>query len=343
VSPPLRSGNNAPGSILRDNAITLDLRQPPTREALGFTDGRNDRSYQQESGKPEIATTVVLPTGTLRVPAFVVSADGDDFTPAGRANPRPPRRIVVERVFGSAAAAADSLTADAALLGLDRDDLSALLFRVGRGTPPAMPQQGTLAGLVRDRLAAAVTVIGHEDPSVQVNYTFTIDEFHNPAVDKVVHDGVFGIDLTRRPSRADLAFRDTYSVALVKAPPAGSLTARVTLPGGILQRPVTGVTSTSTATGVDDPTGTGEPRQTTLALVPRGVDDAERALRADAAVLGLDPAAVDAVFAGAPGSHVTRTLAGHGTAVYDVAAVVEVTLGQPGVFAAGITYRFTYR
>ena len=342
VSPPLRSGNNAPGSVLRENAITLDLRHPPTRADLGFPAGRNDRAYQQEAGKPPIATTVVLPTGTLRAPAFVVSATGDDFTPAGRGNPRPPQRITVERVFGTAAEAADSLTADAALLGLDRADLEALLFRVARGTPPAVPQQGTLAGLVRDRLAVSVDVIGHEDPTVQVNYTFTINEYHNPAIDKVVHDGVLDIDLTRRPSRADLAFRDTYSLALVKAPPGGTLTARLSLPGGILQRAVTSVTSSSTAAGVEDPTGTAAPRGTDLALVPAGVADAERVLRADAGPLGLDAAAVDALFAGRPGTHVRRTLAGRGTAVYQVAAVVEVTLGQPGAFAAGITYRFSY-
>lgn len=343
MSQPLRSGNTAPGSILRDNTITLDLRHPPTRADLGFTEGRNQRAYQREAGQPPISTTVELPTGTLRAPAFVVSADGDDFTPAGRQNPRPPRRIVVERVFGTAAEAADSLTADAALLGLDRADLAALLFRVAHGRPPAMPQRGTLDGLVRDRLAVSVDVIGHEDPSVQVNYTFTVDEFHSPAIDKVVHDDVFGIDLTRRPSRADLALQDSYSLAVVKAPPRGTLTARLALPGGVLHRAVTSVTSASTAAGVADPAGTGPPRRTDLALVASGVADAERVLRADAGLLGLDPGAVDAVFAGTPGTHVRRTLTGHGTAVFEVAAVVEVTLGQPGGFAAAISYRFSYR
>jgi hypothetical protein len=339
----LRSDNNEPGSILRDNSITLDLRHPPTRADLGFTDGRNFRAYQQEAGKPPIATTVVLPTGTLRVPAFIVNADVNDFTPAGAQNPRPPQRIIVERVFGIAAEAADSLTADAAQLGLDRAELETLVLRVARGTPPAMPQRGNLAGLVRGWLAASVDVIGHEDPSVQVNYTFTINEYHNPAIDKVVHDGVFGIDLTRRPSRADLAFRDTYSVAEVKVPPRGTLTARLTLPGGVLQRAVTSVVSSTTAVGVDDPAGAGEPRQTTLSLVATGVAEAERTLRADAGLLGLDPGAVDAVFAGEPGSHVKRTLAGRSTPMYEVAAVVEVTLGQPGAFGANVSYRFSYR
>jgi hypothetical protein len=338
----LRSGNNAPGSILRDNAITLDLRHPPTRADLGFTEGRNFRSYQRETDQP-ISTTVLLPTGTFRAPAFIVSADANDFTPAGTQNPRQPERIIVERVFDTAAKAADSLTADAALLGLDRAELETLALRVAHGTPPAMPQRGNLTGLAHDWLAVAVDVIGHEDPSVQVNYTFTINEFHNPAIDKVVHDGVFGIDLTRRPSRADLAFRDTFSLAEVRVPPRGRLAARLTLPGGVLQRPVTSVVSSSTTGAVTDPAGTGEPRQTTLSLLATGVADAERTLRADAALLGLDAAAVDAVFAGEPGRHVKQTLPGQRTPVYQAAAVVEVTLGQPGAFAANLSYRFTYR
>jgi hypothetical protein len=343
VSPSLRSGNTAPGSVLHGNAITLDLRHPPTRAELGFPEGRNHRSYQQESGQPPIDTTVLLPTGTLRATAFVVSADGNDHTPAGTRNPRSPERIVVEREFGSAADAADSLTADATLLGLDRAELVALLSRVALGHPPAVPQHGTLDGLVAGWLAISVDVIGHEEPAVQVNYVFTINEYRNPAVDKVVHGDVLALALTRRPSRADLAFRDTYSLAVVKAPPRGSLTVRLALPGGALQREVGSVISSSTGPGVDDPAGTGEPRQTTLALVPSGAADAERILRADADLLGLDPAAVDAVFAGPPGSHVRQTLAGQGTPVYRVDAVVEVTLGQAGAFAASIGYRFSYR
>jgi hypothetical protein len=337
----LRSGNDAPGSILRGNAITLDLRRPPTRADVGFTEGRNDRSYQREG--PDLETTVLLPGGVLRAPAFVVSADGNDYTPAGRTQPRQPERIVVERVFGSAAEAADSLTADAALLGLDRADLALLLSRVDAGKPPAMPQHGSLRGFVHGWLAVSVDVIGQDDPSVQVNYVFTVHEYHNPAVDKVVHGGVFGIDLTRRPSRAELAFRDTYSVATVRAEPGAGLTAQLKLADGVLSRAVSDVTSTTTAPGVDDPAGAGQPRRTTLTLGPSSVAGAEHTLRTDAALLGLDPHAVEAVFAGSPGTFVSRTLTGDSTEVYAVSVKVEVTLGQPGGYAASLRYDLTYR
>jgi hypothetical protein len=341
---PNRSGSDAPGSILRDNTITLDLRHPPTRADLGFADGRNNRAYQRAAGDPEIATTVLLPTGTLRTPAFLVSADGNDYTPAGTHNPRQPELISVQRVFGSAAQAADSLTADAALLGLDRADLELLITRVEAGRPPkALPQQGTLTGFVRDWLSAQVDVIGHDDPSVQVNYTFAINVFHSPAIDKVVHDGVFGLDLTRQPSRADLALRDTYSLAILKQPPGGMLTARLTLPGGVLSRAVQEVESSSTDAGFEDPTGTGRPRQTQLFLEPSGAGDAERTLHADAALLGLDPRAIDAVFGGPPDQHVVRTLTGGSTNVYRITVRVDVTPGQPGRFAAALRYDITYR
>ena len=343
MSQPLRSGNTMPGSVLRDGAITLDLRRPPTRADLGFTEGRNERAYQQEPGAAPIAVTVELPTGTLALPAFVVSADGNDHTPAGARNPRPPERIVIERAFATAASARASLAADSALLELDRAERELLLARVAAGQPPALPQQGNLTGLVRGWLAASVDVIGHEDATVQINYTFTVNEYRNPAIDKVVHDGVFAIDLTRRPSRADLAFRDGYSLAEVRPAPRTELTARLALPGGILERAAAAVTSTTTSAGGTDPAGTGEPRQTAVSLPATGTHEAARTLRADAALLGLDPAAVRAVFAGAPGSHVKTTLPGRSTEVYTASAQVELTLGQPGPFAASLSYRFDYR
>lgn len=333
----------APPPVLRDNALTLDLRHPPTRADLGFTQGRNEHAYQREPGHPDIAVTALLPWGTLRTPAFVVNADGDDNTPAGQAQPRQPERIVVERAFDSAADAADSLTADAALLGLDRADLELVLARVDQGRPPALPQRGSLQGRVEGPLAVSVDVIGHEDPSVQVNYVFTLNEFHNPAVDKVVHDGVFALDLGRRPGRADLAFRDTYSLATIKPVPGQPLTAHVRLADGTIERRVSAVTSSTTATGASDPAGTGDPARTTLALVTSGVADAEHTLRADAPALGLDPHAVDAIFAGEPGTFVNRTLEGAHTPIYSVSVRVEVTLGQPGSYAAALRYDLTYR
>lgn len=345
MSRPLRSGNTEPGSILRDNTATIDLRHKPTRTDLGFRPGRNDRSYQREAGEPPIATTLRLPTGSLRIPAFVIAADAGDFTAAGEAVPRPPERIVVQRLFPTVDAATESLLADAAVLGLARPDVESLTTRVRTSLTTVLPQQGVLHGLVHGWLAASVEVIGYDDRTVGANYTFTIDEFHNDAIDRVVHEGVFPIDLTRTPSRAELAFRDTYPDTRVKPAWGKRLTAKLTLPGGVLTRPVTTVDST-TARGAGVPSSHGDPdrpSRTIVALAPTSVADLTEALRADAPALGIDPADVAAAFAASPGTHVRTTLHGRSTAVYDLEITVEATLGQPGRFAASARYRFTYR
>lgn len=335
----LRSGNSEPGSMVRDNTAVIDLRRPPTRAELGFRPGRNDRSYQRAGGGPAIVTRIELPTGTLSTQAFVITASGDDNTPAGGANPRPPQRIVVERVFSDVAAATSSLADDAVTLGLSRPGITSLMSRIA----PGSGQGGVLPGLVRDWLAVSVAVIGQDDRTVQVNYSFTVNEFHNAAIDDVVRDGVFDIDLTMRPSRADLAFRDTFSLASVQPAPGQRLVARITLPHGVLQREVHSVRSSTTAPDVIDPSGTGEPRQTTVTLPSSSVAGAERTLRDDAALLGLNPTDIEAAFRGERGTHVRMTLPGGSTPVYDIVAVVDATPGQPGNFAASVGYRFTYR
>jgi hypothetical protein len=335
----LRSGNNEPGSIVRDNTAIIDLRRPPTRAELGFRPGRNDRSYQRAGGKPAIVTRIELPTGTLSTPAFVITASGDDNTPAGTANPRPPERIVVERLFPDVAAATSSLADDAVTLGLSRTAITSLMSRIAAGAG----QGGVLPGLVQDWLAVSVAVIGQDDRTVQVNYSFTVNEFHNAAIDDVVRAGVFDIDLTTRPSRADLAFRDTFSLASVEPAPGQRLVARITLPRGVLQREVHSVRSSTTAPGVLDPLGTGEPRQTTVTLPSSSVASAERTLREDAAPLGLSLTDIEAAFGGERGTHVRMTLPGGSTPVCEITAIIDATPGQPGDFAASVGYRFTYR
>lgn len=325
VGASLRSGTTAPGSIVHDDKATIDLRRKPTREDLGFQPGRNDRSYQRGAGVDAIVTTVELPAGSLRIPAFVITADGGDFTSEA---PLPPRNIVVQRLFDTPGQALQSLIDDAPTLGLSQQDVEALLSRVAGTAGTPAPQQGVLEGLVQGWLAVYSEVIGYEDGTVGVNYTFTIDQFHNPAVDKVVHDGVFGVDLTHRPSRAELAFLDDLNVARVQPAWNETLSVRLTLPDGAIQRPVTSVDSTAT--------------QTVVSLVPSSIQDAQHMLAADAPVLGVEPSAVDAVFTGEPG-YVKTTLPGRTTTSYDITVTIDATLGQPGAFAAAVSYTFLYR
>ena len=339
----LRDPNNEPGSILHDNALTIDLRHKPTREDFGFQPGRNTRAYERPAGVDAITTTVELPTGRLRVPAFIVSADAGNMLAEDEINPRPPENIIVQRLFDDPAEVAPSLVADAKILGLKQTDIDLLLPRVTGSLHSGIPQSGVLNGLVRDWLAIWVEVIGYEDDNdIGVNYNFSIDRFHNPAIDKVVHGGIFGIDLTHRPSRADLAFRDTHNDARVAPAWDETLTVRLRLPDGVIERRVSSVDSSTTAGAVSDPRGVGEPRQTIVTLTSSGVPDAERILRADAKVLGIDPAEVDAFFTQPKGHH-KATLRGRTTAVAEIEVRLDANLGQPGAFAAGVDYVFTYR
>ncbi len=309
---------------MHDDKATIDLRHKPTREDLGFEPGRNDRSYQRGLGVDAIVTTVKLPTGSVRIPAFVITADGSDFVSS---TPLPPRNIVVQRLFDKPDQALQSLLADAPTLGFSRQDVKSLLSRVSSTIGTPAPQQGVLNGLVQDWLAIYAEVIGYEDGTVGVNYTFTIDQFHNPAIDKVVQDGVFSIDLTHRPSREELAFLEDSNFARVQPAWNETLSVRLTLPAGVIQRPVRSVVSTAT--------------RTVIWLVSSSVQDAQQVLAADAPVLGVEPSAVDAIFTSEPG-HVKTTLPGRTTAFYDVTVTIDVALDQPGAFAASVSYTFIY-
>lgn len=324
---PLRSGTTAPGSIVHDDKATIDLRRQPTRDDLGFQPGRNDRSYQRGAGVDAIVTTVHLPTGSLSIPAFVITADSGDFSPGNEAIPRSPEFIVIQRLFNNPEEALQSLVSDAPILGFAQQDVDALLSRVAGTVGTPAPQQGVLNGFVQDWLAAYAEVIGYAEGTVGVNYTFTINQFHNAAIDKVVRDGVFGIDLTHRPSREELAFRDTYDSARVQPAWNATLSVRLMLPDGVIQRQVRSVDSTATYTMVS--------------LVSSSIQDARQVLASDAAILGVPAAAIDAVFAGRPG-HATTTLPGRSTSFYDVTVTIDATLGRPGSFAAALSYTFTY-
>jgi hypothetical protein len=302
-------------SLVHDDKATIDLTRKPTRADFGFEDGRNDRSYQRGQGVDAIATTVVLPTGSLHIPAFVITADGGDF---GSGSSLPPQHIVVQRKFDRANQALQSLLGDAPTLGLSEQDIRDQLSRVS-----STIGSGVVDGFVQGWLAAYVEVIGYEDGAVGVNYTFTIDQFHNDAIDAVVHEGVFPIDLTHRPSRAELAFRDGFSTARVQPAWNTVLTVKLTLPGGVVQRQVRSVDSTAT--------------QTVVSLSSSSIADAQAALAADAPALGVDPGSV---FDGT--GHIKRTLPGLRTPFYDVSVTVDATLGQPGSFAASLSYTFTY-
>jgi hypothetical protein len=326
------------GSVVHDGRLTLDLRQRPSRADVGLTAGRTSRSYQR-AGDDMLQVKVELPGGALTLPCFLVSfatdaADGATDTVATHQ----PKSFVLNRRFANSADARTAMLRDAEVLGLHSDEIDRAFPDLGTGA--AVPQSRVLHGLVHDWLSLEITVNDIDNGGVQAIYDFSVDQFHNPAVDAVVHDGVFGIDLTRRPSRAALGFLPAYPTAVVRAPYGQTLRVDLRLPDGRVAMPVDSVTSTSSVDGGADPNGVGEPRATTLVRT-LSVADARAQLQEDTAALGLDAQAVAAALDGSGTVH--TTLIGRDTAVYAVKVNLSANLAEAGDFAASLRYTFTYR
>jgi hypothetical protein len=332
ASPPISGGTHAPGTAVHDGKLTVDLRRPPTRADLGYPEGQNFVAYQSGFATPDgapIDTTLILPNGTLRIPAYIVSADGGN--PLVNDDPdhlRPPVDLVVNRTFGKLADAQAALAADAGVLGITR-------------APSSAYQAGTDYSAVHDWLSLSVTMQAPAaDGHVDVQYAFNFGIFHNPVRDRIEHDGVVSIDLTRSPSRDELAFQPTYSTMDLNPEPGKTLTVRLTLPGGVVERQVVEVSSTSDSKEAPDPRGVGLPRRTSFTTTAMSMDQLKAALLADAGPLGLSPEQVQAGFTGNPGQNFGATLHGHSTGVYDVDVSFGGKVGPGDLNSA--TYNFIY-
>ena len=338
-----RTNSGAADSPLHDDHLTVDLRTKPSREDFGLHPDEDQASYERGIRSDGIETTVLLPTGTFRTSAFLVTGSAPSTDEYRGSTPPDPNDLLVQRSFASAESAFASLRSDAPVLGISLDDLDLLFGNVA--DPRALaPGAGVLNGLVDDWLALWVDVTGSEEGETQVNYTFTIDRFHNDATDQAIHDGVFSLDLTRRPSRADLTLRDGYVSADVEPAWNETLTIQLTLPSGFIERQMGSIYAASEvgAPVVDDPTGTGPPVTTSFYLATGSIAGLREEVLADAGALGIDPIEVDAVFTGPDGQGIDRTLSGRSTAVYDVEVRLQATPGQPGDYAASAVYEFTY-
>ena len=332
ASPQTAGGSHAPGTAVHGGKLTVDLRRAPSRADLGYPAGQNFVAYQSgfatSDGAP-IDTTLILPTGTVRIPAYIVSADGGN--PLVNDDPdhlRPPVDLVVNRTFGKLADAQAALAADAATLGI-------------KVAPAGSYQAGTDYSAVRDWLSVTVTMQAPAaDGHVDVQYAFNFGVYHNPVRDRIEHDGVISLDLTRLPSREDVALPPTYSAIDLDPEPGKTLGVRVVVPGGVVERQVVSVTSTSESKDVPDPRGVGVPRRTSFTTTSTTMDQLKANLLADAAALGLSPAQIQAGFAGAEGQNYGATLRGRSTAVYDVDVSFGGKVG-PGELNSA-TYNFVY-
>jgi|GEM_PF-4254056 len=331
-SPPTAGGSHAPGTAVHDGKLTIDLRHAPSRAELGYPANQNFVAYQSgfatADGQP-IDTTLILSTGTVRIPAYIVSADGGN--PLINDDPdhrRPPVDLVVNRTFGKLADARDAIAADAAVLGIPV-------------APSSSYQVGTDYSVVRDWLSLSVTMQPPAaDGHVDVQYAFNFGIYHNPVRDRIEHDGVVSIDLTRAPSREDLAMLPTYTSTDLNPEPGKTLAVRLKLPGGVIERQVTEVTSTSESKTVSDPRGVGQPQRTSFTTTATTMDQLKADLLADAPALGLAPEQIENGFNGAPNQNYGATLQGKSTPVYDVDVSFGGKVGPGNLNSA--TYNFTY-
>ncbi|WP_174277974.1 hypothetical protein, partial [Goekera deserti] len=137
----LRSGNNAPGSVLDGNRLSFDLTTRPTRADVGMTGDRQSRSYQADD--EDLDVTVQLPTGTLQIPARIVNiaingAGGDSYDDG----PREPKFFSINRQFALGEDVTASLLADAPLLGLDPADITRVTPGLSVSGNAPVPQAG---------------------------------------------------------------------------------------------------------------------------------------------------------------------------------------------------------
>lgn len=339
------SGADARGSAIHDGAMMIDLRSKPTRAELGYPADTNFVVYQSafdNGGKP-IATTVILPTGSLHLSATKINAnDGNPLAVGDDPHHlRPPLDIQVTTTYPDVKAARAAVAAQ----------LPTLL--VGGGVDVAAAQAAMnggatfdyRAGGLRDWLDVGFT-IGDPDQStggtVDVTYDFGIDHWHSPWIDAVVHNGVYTADLTKAPTRAALGMRDTYWNSPIAPYPGTTMSVALKLPTGTLTRRVDGVTAESDIPADPDKSGVNQPSVLTVDLHTGKNETVLAELLADAPLLGVAPSAIQAVYDQSVDKP-SGQLTGATTPVYSVSIKFSFTKTLDYDYSATAKYIFTFR
>lgn len=318
-----------PTSIVHHGVITMDFRQTPSRAEFALPSHANWRSYEA-AYRHVYQLAIVLPKGVLRLPAHSVEGDTDGAGGANDANySHRPEFFVIDAAYPSEGAADAALAQQYAVLGINQH---------------TQPSTILLEGSPSHSLSVTVQRRSNLTASLQPGeryYYFAFDEYHNAAGDAVLHDGRMSLDVRTRPSRADLGFLTDYAQATIQPVPAS--TAPITLvlrtPSGVTMLAVESVTSTS---GRDTDTQHVRERATPTRTVMNWVSsvaEVRAQLMRAAPILGLAPSAIPALFTGPTSS--TRTLHAH-TPVYDLQVDVLADPSRMDVFAASVSYTFTY-
>lgn len=321
------SSATTPASIIKDGRITVDFRHPPTRQEFGLPGDKNWRFY--EAGyRRTYDLTVVLPGGDLRLPAHSIDGDTDGAGGANDADYRHlPRFFTIKAQYPSDVAADKALANQSAMLGIDQRPTAATIL---------------LSGSPSNRLSVTVQRLSNLTASLSAGeryYTFAFDEYHNPAIDRVLHDGRLQVDLRHPPSRAELGFQPTYPTADISPQPPSTqpYTVDLQLPGGLAVLRADSINSISGSTS-GQPAADALPSRTDLTSI-RSVAAATD-LMTNAASLGLSAPEVRALFTGS--GRVQRVLRAR-TAVYDLEVRIGADLSDTPDPSATVRYVFTYR
>ena len=322
-------GVSTPPSIVHDGQIALDFRQSPSRAAFGLDAEENFRGYEATYHRT-YQLRITLPGGVLRLPAHYVdgATDGEGGA-VDTDHSHLPKFFTIDVLYPSDAAADAALVQQYALLGIRGQD---------------HPLGTFVYGSPSNRLSVEIERRSSLTASLQPNerlYEFSFDQYRNPAVDAVYAGGRMALDLRRRPSRAALGFLDGYTDANIESAPPSQVPVALALrtPHGSAVLVVESVISSSGLSSDPQPRRERAAPATTVMISVSSVTTPRAQLLQAAPAIGLDRAAVSALFAG-PAS--AKRAVHATTSVYDLTVTVQADPSRTDNTAVSISYSFTY-
>jgi hypothetical protein len=168
--------------FVEDERATLDLREPPTREELGFAEGRSSALYDRAAGSDGIRVRVLMPDGgETELLAFSLSSTslGDPLDAPDDPGTAPPSETVVNVRHESVEDAEAALREQADALSIPAEEIDYAFA----ATDPGAIAGTVVRGYRKDWLALELEVRTGEDPDeVVLNYMFNYAAENLPKV-----------------------------------------------------------------------------------------------------------------------------------------------------------------
>ena len=231
--------------------------------------------YPKGNADP-IDTTLRFPTGDVPVTLFEIDISTNDAMADDPDPSHEPKYFDLYQHFDNYADLDQLLHKYQQTLGISNEDLK---IAGPEGT-------AILQGFVHDWLSLEVQVRTSVSHGWNIIYTLAVDQYHNPAVDQILHGNSMTLDLTHRPTRADLAFLPSYDEANVWPLPGQTIDLALRTDGGTAVLSVDdSITSFAPGPKNDD-----HPSKTAF-LISGSRTDIRRMIRHSSKALGLDSTA----------------------------------------------------